>query len=157
MRFITLLFTAILMTAGASAQDGQPSSSSTSASSSKDAPPLNLPVSVDRIREALERHLWQSMNSRALDKDAPVRPEFRALAAAPGGIDVDEFIRDGRVLIGTPDECVALAERARDEVGIDCINCTFSWGGINESAVERSMRLFATEVMPRARGATVPR
>jgi alkanesulfonate monooxygenase SsuD/methylene tetrahydromethanopterin reductase-like flavin-dependent oxidoreductase (luciferase family) len=116
------------------------------------------PAEARRLgREALERHWRQSMNSRALDTEAPVRPEFRAMAAASGEIDVDEFIRHGRALIGTPDECVALVERARDEVGIDCINCTFSWGGIDESSVERSMQLFATEVMPRARGATVSR
>jgi alkanesulfonate monooxygenase SsuD/methylene tetrahydromethanopterin reductase-like flavin-dependent oxidoreductase (luciferase family) len=109
-------------------------------------------------RDALERHVRQSLNSRALDGGAPLRPEFRAMAPEHGGgVDVDEFIRQGRVLIGTPDECVALAERIHEEVGIDCINCTFSWGGIEESAVERSMRLFATEVIPRARGAAVSR
>jgi alkanesulfonate monooxygenase SsuD/methylene tetrahydromethanopterin reductase-like flavin-dependent oxidoreductase (luciferase family) len=68
-----------------------------------------------------------------------------------GGLDVNNFIDNGRVLIGTPDECVALAGRIRDVVGLDGINCTFSWGGLDDQTVERSLHLFASEVMPRAR------
>jgi hypothetical protein len=48
---------------------------------------------------------------------------------------------------------VALAGRVRDEVGLDGMNCTFSWGGLDDRTVERSLHLFATEVMPRVRRA----
>ena len=59
MRLSALLFTAILVSAGASAQEPLPSSSPSStpaaASSAQDAAALNLPVSLERIRSALEQ------------------------------------------------------------------------------------------------------
>jgi natural product biosynthesis luciferase-like monooxygenase protein len=113
--------------------------------------------SVDARRlgqEALERHVARSFSSQVVAQDARIRPEFRALAERTSSVDVNAFIQTGRVLIGSPDECVALAQRIEAEVGLDCINCTFSWGGLDDRAVERSMRLFATEVMPRLRAST---
>ena len=104
-------------------------------------------------QEALERHVKQSAASQALAKDAHLRPEFQAMAERRASLDVDEFIRTGRMLIGTPDECVQLILRIRDVVGLDCLNCTFSWGGLDDATVERSLDLFAHEVMPRAREA----
>jgi natural product biosynthesis luciferase-like monooxygenase protein len=103
-------------------------------------------------QEALERHLKRGVESQAQAKDAPIRPEYEALVAPGGRLDINAFIEAGRILIGTPDECVALAERVRDEVGLDGMNCTFSWGGLDDQTVERSLHLFATEVMPRVRG-----
>jgi alkanesulfonate monooxygenase SsuD/methylene tetrahydromethanopterin reductase-like flavin-dependent oxidoreductase (luciferase family) len=102
-------------------------------------------------QDALERHVSRSVGSQSAAKDQQVRPEFEALAA-PSGVSVHTFIRDGRALIGSPDECVALAARIRDEVGLDCMNCTFSWGGLDDRIVDRSLHLFASEVMPRVRG-----
>jgi natural product biosynthesis luciferase-like monooxygenase protein len=111
------------------------------------------PAEARRLgQEALERHLQRGVDSQAQAKDAPIRPEYRALVASGHRVDIDTFIETGRVLIGTPDECVALARRIRDEVGLDSLNCTFSWGGLDDRTVERSLHLFASEVMPRARG-----
>lgn len=56
MRLFSLLFTAIVMAVPATAQETPaPSSTSTGASAKEDGKPLNLPVSLDRIREALEQ------------------------------------------------------------------------------------------------------
>ena len=85
MRLYALLFTAILMiplTGGVSAQgppatpaspepSSQSSKGTTAPSSAQDAAPLNLPVSVDRIRKALEQQ-----PARLLLK-LPDQPTFR--------------------------------------------------------------------------------
>ena len=79
MRVLALLFVAILMTAGVSAQEPSPSPSSeqttastrsTAASSAQDAKP-NLPVSLDRIRKALEQQPAQPLLR------LPDQPTFR--------------------------------------------------------------------------------
>ena len=69
MRLPALLFAAILTTTGLSAQQppaspepSSPSSGGTTAPSpAQDAPPLNLPVSLDRIRKALEQQPAQPL------------------------------------------------------------------------------------------------
>lgn len=56
MRLFGVLLTAVLMAAPVFGQDTPPSSSNpTGASGKEDGKPLNLPVSLDRIREALEQ------------------------------------------------------------------------------------------------------
>lgn len=61
----------------------------------------------------------------------------------------DELLQDGRVCIGTPDDCVRILEHARDVVGLTQIDCTFYFGGLPYDKVQRSLRLFAREVIPR--------
>ena len=75
MRLLTLLFTAILMTASLSAQEPQSSSPPTAASSAQDVRPLNLPVSLDRIRGALEQQPAHSL--LGLEKPPVFRLEVR--------------------------------------------------------------------------------
>jgi natural product biosynthesis luciferase-like monooxygenase protein len=60
-----------------------------------------------------------------------------------------ELLDDGRVCIGTPDDCVRILEHARDTVGLTQADCTFYFGGIPYDKVQRSFQLFAREVMPR--------
>ena len=76
MRLIALLVAMILTSAPVAGQEPQPSSSAPAPASSnpdgKAAPPPDLPVSLDRIREGLERPV-----SRPLRQSFDERPTFR--------------------------------------------------------------------------------
>jgi natural product biosynthesis luciferase-like monooxygenase protein len=61
----------------------------------------------------------------------------------------ETLVDDGRVCIGTPDDCVRVLQRARELAGLDQVDCTFSFGGIPPDQVRRSFELFAREVMPK--------
>ncbi|HEY7064239.1 MAG TPA: LLM class flavin-dependent oxidoreductase [Chloroflexota bacterium] len=69
----------------------------------------------------------------------------------PEGIDIDRLIAENRVCIGTPDECATILERAGAVLGLTSVDCTFYFGGIDYAKAERSLELFAREVMPRFR------
>ena len=49
------------------------------------------------------------------------------------------------------DDCVAVIERARDLIGVTNVDCTFTFGSIDLETARRSMRLFASDVIPRLR------
>jgi hypothetical protein len=76
MRLIALLVTATMAPAQAMAQQPQPSSPSTTASVQEDALPLNLPVSLDKIREALGQPP-AAEPLKGLDERAQFRVEIR--------------------------------------------------------------------------------
>src|SRR5689334_1903939 len=79
MRLLSLLFTAILVAAPAHgqqapaspAQDAAPPPQDAAAASARDAAPLNLPVSVSKIKDALEQKPLISLST--IDE----RPTFR--------------------------------------------------------------------------------
>ncbi len=78
-------------------------------------------------------------------------------ARLQGGVDefeiptvrIEPLIEEARVCIGTPDECAAVVQKARDTLGLAGIDCNFYFGGIPYDAARRSFELFAREVMPR--------
>jgi probable F420-dependent oxidoreductase len=72
------------------------------------------------------------------------------------GIDIDALIAGARVCVGTPDECAAVLEQARAVLGLTSVDCTFSFGGLDHAKAQRSLELFAREVMPRFRTEPVP-
>ncbi len=59
------------------------------------------------------------------------------------------LVDEGRVLAGSPDECVAALERLQDQAGLTAVSCKFIFGGMPREQAERSMRLFAEGVIPR--------
>jgi hypothetical protein len=78
MRLSALLFTAILTAAPAWAAQARPPSTPESSSPQKDAselPDLNLPVSVDKIREALQRPA-PTLSLRTLDEGTTFRVQI---------------------------------------------------------------------------------
>lgn len=79
MRLIALLFTGCLAATSAAAQTAQPPSTAGNPSSVTDAAAApaspELPVSLDRIRDALDRPAASGQLLRALDKDR--QPDFR--------------------------------------------------------------------------------
>jgi hypothetical protein len=71
MRLLTLLVTAIFIASPALAQQVQPSSSAAGLSASRDTSQMNLPVSLDKIREALAEAPAEPL------KGLDVKPHFR--------------------------------------------------------------------------------
>ena len=58
-----------------------------------------------------------------------------------------DYISDNRAFIGTPDQCAAKIAELQAQ-GVEYFGCNFAMGGILHQKVTRSMRLFATQVMP---------
>ncbi len=54
----------------------------------------------------------------------------------------------GRNIYGTPDDVIGGIEASRRNYGFDILGAQFKFGAIPHDAVQRSMRLFAKEVMP---------
>lgn len=63
-----------------------------------------------------------------------------------------EFLFEHGVLFGTPNQIADKIERYRSETGMNHLICWFNFGGMPKEKVERSMRLFAEEVLPRFKG-----
>lgn len=77
-------------------------------------------------------------------------PALKHVLTAPRLKDPDEVTGDDLVshdLFGTPDDCIATLKQF-EAVGVRNIICWFSYGGMPNEAVRRSMKLFAREVMP---------
>ena len=58
-----------------------------------------------------------------------------------------DYLYENRAFIGSPDQIIAKIKALQDE-GIDYFGCNFSFGGMPQKKVLKSMRLFAKEVMP---------
>ncbi|MDA0264526.1 MAG: LLM class flavin-dependent oxidoreductase [Chloroflexi bacterium] len=58
-----------------------------------------------------------------------------------------EYLYENRAFIGDPDQITAKIKALQDE-GINLFGCNFSFGGMPQDKVLRSMNLFAKEVMP---------
>ncbi|HEY8692563.1 MAG TPA: hypothetical protein VIR57_07460, partial [Chloroflexota bacterium] len=71
--------------------------------------------------------------------------------SAAEDVDIEKVIEQGRVCAGTPDECAAILQRAQDELGVTIVDCNFLFGGMTYEQADRSIELFAREVMPRLR------
>jgi alkanesulfonate monooxygenase SsuD/methylene tetrahydromethanopterin reductase-like flavin-dependent oxidoreductase (luciferase family) len=99
--------------------------------------------------DALVRYMQLSIIAQSNAKSFVIRPESRALAERGEGVDIDKLVDEGRVLAGTPDDVIAILERAEQEIGLTSVDCTFTFGGLTQEQAERSLRLMASEVFPR--------
>ena len=61
---------------------------------------------------------------------------------------VDYWIKQGLALVGSPDTVARGLEERLGAVGFDHLSCGFRPGNLPSPLVEKSMRLFAKEVMP---------
>jgi alkanesulfonate monooxygenase SsuD/methylene tetrahydromethanopterin reductase-like flavin-dependent oxidoreductase (luciferase family) len=59
----------------------------------------------------------------------------------------NEHLYNRRAIIGTPEQCVDQIKELQSN-GIEYFGCNFSFGGMEQGKLLRSMRLFADEVMP---------
>jgi alkanesulfonate monooxygenase SsuD/methylene tetrahydromethanopterin reductase-like flavin-dependent oxidoreductase (luciferase family) len=71
--------------------------------------------------------------------------------SATFGIPVETMIAQGRVIAGTPDECVDQLAHAQDVLGLTTVDGNFLFGGMPYEQAERSLRLFGGEVIPALR------
>ena len=107
-----------------------------------------LAVALKGVRD----YVTQNREAQSLARNTPLLAHTAELSKDGGAhLDIEELIHQGRVLAGTPDDVVASLERIRDAIGTTSIDCTFTFGGISYDIAERSMRLFAGEVIPRLR------
>ena len=58
-----------------------------------------------------------------------------------------DYLYENRAFIGTPDQMIAKIKALQDQ-GIELFGCNFSFGGMPQEKVLKSMRLFSKEVMP---------
>jgi natural product biosynthesis luciferase-like monooxygenase protein len=90
--------------------------------------------------QAIRRYLDQ-INEARMQGGVPPLPI--------GELSIDRLVAEGRVAMGTPDECADVVERARQALGLTGVDCTFYFGGIDYPKARASLELFAREVMPR--------
>ena len=99
--------------------------------------------------DSLQRYTALHADAMTLSSNA----ELQAREAAIEDLNIDRLIDEGRLIAGTPDECVATILRARDEAGMTDLDCNFYFGGMDFDFAQRSIGLFAAEVMPANRAA----
>lgn len=80
--------------------------------------------------------------------------ETRSLSKAEPGPEpqhppVAQLVEDAKTLVGTPDDVIANLQRVKDATGATEIHCLFQFGSISFDQAQRSLELFATEVMPK--------
>jgi alkanesulfonate monooxygenase SsuD/methylene tetrahydromethanopterin reductase-like flavin-dependent oxidoreductase (luciferase family) len=108
-------------------------------------------------REAWRRYLLATTHTRdrqRMDRDGPAAPSQGPGDQTPP--DIDRMVEELRTIACTPDEAVTLLERAQDTLGFTHCDCTFYFGGVTYDQAQRSMRLFANEVIPRLKNREPP-
>jgi hypothetical protein len=58
------------------------------------------------------------------------------------------------MLCGTPDDVISILRRAADATGLTEAHCLFQFGSITFEQAQRSLELFASQVMPKFAGTT---
>jgi alkanesulfonate monooxygenase SsuD/methylene tetrahydromethanopterin reductase-like flavin-dependent oxidoreductase (luciferase family) len=80
-------------------------------------------------------------------------PGYDKLIAHVSSDTAERQVRDGTAFIGTPADIVEMIASYNDKVGgIDSASLHFTPGNMPADAAERSLRLFAREVMPKVKG-----
>ena len=78
---------------------------------------------------------------------------MRAIPRAEGVVSSEALVDEGRLLAGDPEDCVRLLRQVAGATGFTEAHCMFQFGNIPFGVAQRSMELFAAEVMPRLQGA----
>jgi len=106
-------------------------------------------------REAWRRYALATTHTRdraRMDRDGSAQPGSGQSNPPPP--DIDRMVAELRTIACTPDEAVSLLKRAQDALGFTHCDCTFFFGGVTYDQAQRSLRLFASEVMPQIRNRT---
>ena len=110
---------------------------------------VNVPVFVGEDRKTAGKGLEASINNYLNSLREIGRSRVAQRAAS---LDYQRISKEYGV-IGDPDQCVEKLELFRDRFGAQEFMCWFNIGGLlTHQEVAKSMRLFATEVMPHFRG-----
>lgn len=91
---------------------------------------------------ALAEHVRLNQLSRSLGQVTQGGP-----TQAP--LPIEQLIDEGRLIAGDPDDCVRLLRNVGAQVGTTETHCLFQFGNIDFEMAQRSLELFAREVMPR--------
>lgn len=68
-----------------------------------------------------------------------------------GGFPIEQLQEMGVMILGTPEDAIERIEEVYNDIGQHHISCWFRIGGLEDSKVRDSMKLFAEEVMPKFR------
>ncbi|MFI5270028.1 MAG: LLM class flavin-dependent oxidoreductase, partial [Chloroflexota bacterium] len=69
-------------------------------------------------------------------------------SAALARVTVQDLVHEGKLVAGTPDDCVDVLRGLNDELGVSLFLGTFHYGGMAKDKVHQSLSLFMQEVAP---------
>ena len=102
----------------------------------------------DDAAQATARRAWRRHQDHFFATD--VRVEGRARARTKAHDDIDAAMARGQLLVGSPDTVRGALERFLDTAGPlhTYLVGAFQWGDLTHDEAMRSLRLYATEVLP---------
>lgn len=100
-------------------------------------------IALDRAHRAFTRY-HKNLASLWDEYDVPLPGAGPTL-----GGDVERAIAANVLLAGAPDTVALRLSSLEETVGVDYIVGAFAWGDLTQTEVLESLKLFATEVMPR--------
>jgi luciferase family oxidoreductase group 1 len=104
--------------------------------------------SVADARAAAEEARWNMRVTLSLRNNYERVEHGRAIPMpGPNEPDTDDLL-DRYLVIGTPDTVIRQIKRITDQVGITHFNGSFWFGDLAHAQIQKSMELFAHEVMP---------
>lgn len=104
------------------------------------------------MEDALRLYTAKINSARSLSRNADAQKKQNTVVEE---IVIDRLVEEGRVIAGTPEDCVATLKMAQEKIGFTGVDGTFYFGGISYERARESLELFAREVMPKLReGAT---
>ena len=99
-------------------------------------------------RAAAEEARWNMRVTLSLRNNYERVEHGRAIPMpAPNEPDTDDLL-DRFLVIGTPETVIRQIKRIEDQVGITHFNGSFWFGDLEHAQIQKSMELFAREVMP---------
>ncbi len=107
--------------------------------------------SDEAARQQVGQSLWHYRMATRLRLGKARVERGRAIAEPVEGEPSPDVLYEDALIYGAPHTCVKKVRWYRDEVGATSINCSFNVGNLTAEQITRSMRLFATEVMPHFR------
>jgi len=110
--------------------------------------PVYVTDSEADARAAAEQARWNMRVTLSLRNNYERVENGRAMPVPFANEPTTDDFLEKFAVIGTPDTCIRQLRRLQDAMGIDHFNCSFSFGGLTQAEILRSMRLFAREVMP---------
>jgi alkanesulfonate monooxygenase SsuD/methylene tetrahydromethanopterin reductase-like flavin-dependent oxidoreductase (luciferase family) len=115
--------------------------------------PLDLAVHYHCVISEDRAEAWRIAEA-GLHEHNRWNHETRSLSQANPGPQpehprVEQLVEQGRILAGTPDDCIEVLRRAQKAIGMTEAHCLFQFGAIDFAQAQRSLELFAREVMPK--------
>jgi alkanesulfonate monooxygenase SsuD/methylene tetrahydromethanopterin reductase-like flavin-dependent oxidoreductase (luciferase family) len=102
---------------------------------------------LEMAERGIEQYFALHANAMAMAK--------RSMSALPGGgprdVKAADWVKQGRLIAGTPDDAAQQLERVEQELGITGIDGSFYFIGMNYDFAVRSLRLFGERVIPKLR------